>query len=610
MRKKSYFQKKNKCTTLHSRLYRGYFVMAIIIVLFFSAFFYGYVSQILIANEVETLNEQNEVFLYQTDNVLKDLDIVSANINYSSLMQDNLDDSFNLTIKEYSLRKIADLFATINGSDLKADQINLYDLDGNVIRYGMSTISEKENATQQPWYAITLKKNGIKHISTPYATNKYTKSANYTEWFISLYRTCSNQYRRTIGTIETMKRCKSVFKTIENYIKTSDSSVSVYVFNEQGVLIYPYDIIPEQLHSYDYYFSSLSSLDENQSFSNPITHETEYLAFETSTYSNWTYISVRPQKEILKPASHMLHVLLLIAFGFVMFSAFLSHHFSNAMLKPLHIFKNRIKALELSTLGQGTTIEYKPAYAELAELYREFELMSEKLNVSMKELIDTREQEVRSRTLALQTQTNPHFYYNTLSSIMILAEDGKNSDIVQLCKNLSSIMRYITDNSSTLVSISQEIAYVKEYLYCMQVRYQDSLSYTIDIVPSLLDYKIPKLLIQPIVENALKYGTNCLPPWHLSIQGRETETGWKITIKDSGNGFSQAALEKINFQKKLVDENNGIPELHIDGLGIVNVYARWKIFAKDDIIFDIHNTDDGHASVIVGIKNTKTLFPG
>lgn len=92
--------------------------------------------------------------------------------------------------------------------------------------------------------------------------------------------------------------------------------------------------------------------------------------------------------------------------------------------------------------------------------------------------------------------------------------------------------------------------------------------------------RIPKLLIQPLVENAIKYGSNCAPPWMISVSSIIAENYWKITVTDNGPGFSEEACQKIAQNLAKADQNPGLPELKINGLGTVNVYLRWKIFCN------------------------------
>ena len=142
-----------------------------------------------------------------------------------------------------------------------------------------------------------------------------------------------------------------------------------------------------------------------------------------------------------------------------------------------------------------------------------------------------------------------------------------------------------------------------QYLYCMKVRYQSNLTFDIDIDEQLLAEQIPKLVIQPIVENALKYSTDaCSPPWHVSIIGTVHDDYWQIDVIDSGNGFDEKSIALINQRIEESSQNPGLPDMKIDGMGILNVYLRWKYFCKDDIIFSYGNTTDGHGIVSLGRK--------
>ena len=296
----------------------------------------------------------------------------------------------------------------------------------------------------------------------------------------------------------------------------------------------------------------------------------------------------------------MLQILLAVVAAFLLASVIVSYRLSRSVVKPVKHLKHIIQRMELDTLGQEKVTSYPVSVNELEELYQAFQFMSDNLKDSMEKLTQAKEQEMHARNMALQTQINPHFYYNSLSSIMVLAENGDNDTVAKMCRNLSLIMRYITDTGSTTVSLADELDYVQKYLYCMKVRYQSSLNYNIDVDESLLSEEVPKLLIQPLVENAIKYGSNCAPPWTISVSSVIAENYWKITVTDNGPGFSEEACQKIAQNLAKADQNPGLPELKINGLGTVNVYLRWKIFCNGKIIFEYGNTEDGHGIVSIG----------
>ncbi len=591
---------------LQSKLFLAYAGLIVLVLLAFSIFFFRYVSNQLITRGTDSLTTLNSSFEDQIDGVIKDMDAVSININYSSLVKDKLKSSLNLDIStdisRNSLNDLSSLFVTINGVDTKVDQINLYDLKGNVLQVGSKNKTKKSDPASVTWMKSVLDLDGQKLISDSYYSSALATSNQYPDWLISLYRTFSNQYGQTVGTVETIKRCKGVFKTITHYKKTVDNPAEIYIYSKDNTLIYPYNLSNEEKKSLPNYISFSTIKGNKTAIINPVTGGKEYLAYSYSSYSGWTYITVQTESYILKPVYRLLSILLLFVFLLLAASMIVSYYVSRSLVKPVKHLKHIVQRIEIDNLGTEKTDDYPLSYTELHELYIAFEHMREKLKTSMNELIDSRQQELKSRSLALQAQVNPHFYYNTLYSIIVLAENEQTKEVVTICRYLSNIMRYITDTSATKVSIQSEIDYVNKYLYCMKVRYQSSLNYTIDLDEKLLDLQVPKLIIQPLVENAIKYGTSCAPPWQLSITGRVYDTHWQIDIIDSGNGFTEQAIDTINSRIKEANANPGMPEMQINGLGIVNVYMRWKFFCQDTIIFQYGNTENGHGIVSIGQK--------
>lgn len=587
---------------LQSKLFLAYFLSSEIILIAFAVFFYMYVSPILINQEMDALVTLNETLVNQVEAGLEDLDVVSTNINYSSLMKDKLDQSFNLKIDQANLPGLADLFVTINGTDIKTDQINLYDMVGNVVQVGLITNTNQVNPDDLTWFDSVLALNGIKQISSPYYSTEYSTGTISADWYIALRRVYNNTYGRTVGAVETIKSCKKIFKPIVIHKKKTDTPVDTYIFDQEGKMIYPYD--PNELPEYnaDIYHTLKRDVTSTSSFYNATLDRNERIVHYTSKYSDWTYVSVMPESFILEPVNRLTTLLIIVVAIIFIASLALAYYLAQNMVRPVKSLKNIIQKLEVDTLGSDVEDDYTTSYNELDEVYHAFQFLSKKLKISMDELIDTKQQELKSRTLALQSQTNPHFYYNTLSSIIVLAENGQTEEVIKLCRNLTQIMRYITDTRSTLVTIEEEMSYVEKYLYCMKVRYQESLTFNIDIDEGIMKKKIPKLIIQPMVENAIKYGTDCLPPWHIEITGKYSEDGWLIEVIDSGNGFSENAMDQIKSRIDYTTDNPGMPDLMIDGLGMINVFMRWKIFSKGKHIFEFGNTKEGNGSVKIGLK--------
>lgn len=590
-----------KQRSLQSKLFIAYLSMACLILFSFAAFFYLVAAGQLKESQLSAMNTLNSSFKTQVDSAIQDLDNVSVNINYSNMSKSILDQKFDLNISNDMLSKMSDLFISLSGTELKADQVNLYDFSGYVLQSGLSTMVKKTDSSRTEWLQKARDANGKKIITKPYSTYEYSKSAKYPQWMISVYRSFTNQYRRGVGVIETAKQCKSIFKSIISYEKKNhNAAASVYVFNNNGELIYPYDISEENAEHIKPYFTLTDDLQTSTRLKSPLNGKNVYATRADSKYTGFTYLTVQSESFILAPVYQMIKVLMAVVAAFLFASVIVSYKLSRSVVKPVKHLKHIIQRIELDTLGQEKVTSYPVSVNELEELYQAFQHMSDNLKDSMLELTEAKEQEVHARSMALQTQINPHFYYNSLSSISVLAENGDCDTVVKMCRNLSMIMRYITDTGHTTVTLADELDYVRKYLYCMKVRYQSSLNYNIDVDESILTENVPKLLIQPLVENAIRYGSDCVPPWTITISSYVADNCWKITVTDTGPGFSEEACARIAENLAKADKNPGLPELKINGLGTVNVYLRWKLFCKEDIIFEYGNTEDGHGMVSIG----------
>lgn len=593
---------------LQTHFFLTYFFMALIIVLLYSIFFYHYTSDILIERETKNLRELNNSFLTQTDSEIRELDNVSINISYGSLIKEQLSGWTSTSPASDEFRNLAQLFMSINGTNLNADQINLYDYNGYLLRVGTKTNIYPIDLETLDWIDTVSENAGKKTVSLPYATNDLKTSGTSSTpptWYISLYRTLRNGSKEEIGVIETMKKCSSVFKSITTYRRRTEHAPAVYIYDTGGNLVYPYEVPEDGCEPADYY-SLAGKHPENDAVKTwGAGGERELLIHNTSSYTGWTYVIVQDEAQVLLPVRNMLHFMIMVAVLMVGLCLVFSYMTSRRLIRPIRKLKQVIHKTVLDSLDENNKAELSNSFVELEELNQEFADMNVNLKKSMNELLDSRAQELKSRNLALQSQINPHFYYNTLASIIVLAEKERNDEVITICRNLTRMMRYITGSSNMPVALRQEMDYVRKYLYCMKVRFQDDLNYTVEVDESILDVPVPKLIVQPIVENALKYGTNCKPPWHISIRSVITEDSWRIEVEDTGSGFSDGSLKQIRERIRTADEQPGLPELNIDGLGLLNVYIRWRLHCGEQTIFDYGNTGKHHGIVAIGRKSEK-----
>ena len=588
---------------LQKKLFSYFLFVPTIVLIVFTVFFYLYTSGILISREQSTLKTLVDTTQSQVDARLKDLNSVSSNINYYNRKTAFLPEQLTEDLNTPSGKNIVNQLQTLNGLDVKADQINLYDKSGNCIEVGMITKNIACDPQMLPPGPTADSSYNSWSISYPYQTQKYSSRTKYGEWYVSLTRPLLDSHSQPSGTIETVKRCKILFQSIIRYERITEDPAQVMIFAEDGTLIYPYEEKNASSSRCGDYYQWLKGLQAgNGKALDPISQSPIRYVTTSSSFSGWTYLTMQKDSVILRPVYQMIAILCLIIILLFLASILLSYLLSRSLVRPVKHLKHVIQRMRLANLDEENITDYTVPYKELDELYRQFQEMRDSLRDSLEKLDMTQKLELQSRVIALQSQMNPHFYYNTLSCINILAENGKSEEVATMCQKLSAIMRYITSTTNTMVTLREEMDYVQEYLYCIGIRYQDSLTYTLNLEEELANYRIPKLIIQPLVENAIKYGTDCLPPWQLHVTSYHDAEKWYIEVTDSGKGFPLTTLDHL--KAKLADVSTHmdrqLTDLKIGGLGLINVYIRWRIMCEDSILFDFGNTDDGHAFVRIG----------
>lgn len=306
--------------------------------------------------------------------------------------------------------------------------------------------------------------------------------------------------------------------------------------------------------------------------------------------SNWVVVvfSDKSQNKAALNSSRYL-VAFLIVLSAVIAGAF-SLFFSIRIIRPLEQLQQSMLAV---TKGDFT-MRYEYGYNnEVGRLARCFNDMVEKLgnfvrelNLTIEQLKVEKENVKREQTLkrkaelnALQAQIDPHFLHNTLNSIIWLAEEGKSEEISTLSAELARFYEYRIRGTKSVIRINDEIEQVKSYLAIQRIRYGNSISYHFELDESLMDRLILKLVLQPLVENAIFHGVQSSdrPQKDISIRVWEDEqTNIVLEVRDNGAGIEPEQLKKINEQLSVC---SFVPK---DGYGIYNVNERIKLYFGDE----------------------------
>ena len=582
---------------MQTQVFRYALLLPLLALILFSVIVYFYFSDILIDREHVAMQNLNSSQLSQIDANLQNLDYVTADINYVNRLTGFLTDS-----SDWSSQEVRNWVLSIVGSERRAYQVTLIPLTGEAAEMGIADDGEAFGDRDAAQEQAVQDMQGLKVIGTPQYTAQHSYGGSR-RWLLTVSRAALNAKNEVIGTLETFGRCEQIFAPAISYSRQKNSTATLYIFDEDGTQVYPYDTTEEEKAvGKQIYRLTTENPDTPEEVKNPDTGEIYQYVRTRSGYSGWSYVTLQPRSVIFQPVHRLIALLVFVGILLFILTAMAAWLFARQMARPVLQLKELVQHVRLDTLGQVQTQDRSAFFKELDDLFGEFQTMSESLEASLEELQLSRQLEFKSQMTALQMQMNPHFYYNTLSCISVLAENGQTEEVSSMCRTLSDLMRYITDLDTSEVMLFQELGIVQKYLYCMKMRYQDSLNITLESDDRLNAIPIPKLILQPLVENAVKYGTDCLPPWDLKITGVMEEDRWYFKVEDSGNGFSAAAMRSLEEQIREIDGSDRaeLAPQKIGGMGMINVYFRWKLFCRGDEIFEYGNNEEGHAYVIIG----------
>ena len=194
----------------------------------------------------------------------------------------------------------------------------------------------------------------------------------------------------------------------------------------------------------------------------------------------------------------------------------------------------------------------------------------------------------------LQAQINPHFLYNTLDAIVWSAEAGNQKQVVKMVGSLSEFFRSSLNKGKELVRVREELSHARSYLEIQQIRYQDILSYEIDVPEELFEYEIPKITVQPIVENALYHGIkNRRGGGKITITGQESESDYRLIVTDDGMGMDSERLNEIT--RGLSDKAPEDAKIY----GLYNVNERIRLFYGEEYGISIESEYDRGTTVTI-----------
>lgn len=406
---------------------------------------------------------------------------------------------------------------------------------------------------------------------------------------ISLYCPLGNKIQDDMyGIIEIQQDFQKLVKTL---LPGLDQDMAVLLFDTSGRCIFNSmeSICPPEY--YDFYYSQASkNPDSRYGFCRIKVGnraQEQYLSAGISETSGWMAVMVRNKSSIVNVIQDIQKVIILAIFVFMVLSAYMAYRISLKMTRPINDMIVSAQSISWSNLDMKT-LEGNDEN-EIMALNNTFKETLKRLSKSM-------QLELGARLNALQSQMNPHFLYNTLS--VISASADQQEKVERMCSRLSDMLRYSTvyeeESNSTL---EDEVRHTENYLELMKDRYEENLIYNIEEAGELERVKVPRVILQPIVENCFKhgFGENGFP-WIIHVAVTASYGHWRIHVRNNGRPFQEKDLTELN--EKVEGFLKG-EQKKISGIGLTNTIIRLRLLYEEQVEYEIYTGNDGYTYVVL-----------
>lgn len=287
-------------------------------------------------------------------------------------------------------------------------------------------------------------------------------------------------------------------------------------------------------------------------------------------------------------------IIAIIFTGIILISYKNAEKSSNEYTKDVKKIEQAFEAVQQGDLNVSLDID---SSKEFQTIGRDFNQMLEGLKEEIAQNQELAENAAFSQVKQLESQFNPHFLFNTLDNIRFMAKiDAKAAD--KMIVSLSGLLRYSIRETKEEVTVREDLHNLQLYLNILQIRFNKRFSYSIDVSEEIFDCLIPKLVIQPLIENAVKYGFEGRDTLNVNVRGTQYQDNIIFTCKDDGAGMDEELLNELKLQLD-GDDNKSTH------LGLYNIHRRIQLMYKGDYGLSIDSKKDEGTMVRVTIPKHK-----
>ncbi|MDW0109676.1 sensor histidine kinase [Sporosarcina aquimarina] len=481
-----------------------------------------------------------------------------------------------------------DLLKTIDttlASDDFIKSIIVVSKDGQILSNESGlTMSKSTNMMQETWYRSAIM-NGGQAFLTSARMQDFTMDKD--TWVISISREITDQAGNNRGVL----LIDLDYEVIEDYLANLDLGKEGFSFilNEKNEVVY---------HENPEYFQNKGKMKELQAI---VEDQAGYDSNQnTLTYTHslrnadWLLVSVSSQDSLQAIKKQLLEIFFWVGLASLAIATTSIYLFAGKITAPFQKLERAMQ--EIETGLHEIPVDESGCY-EAQSLTRHFNTMTHKIDKLLSEITEKEKHLRTSEISALHSQINPHFLYNTLDTIVWMAEFGDHEKVIDLTKALASFFRLSLSGGSELTTVENELKHVEHYLFIQKERYGDKLHYQIQSDEHSKNLEIPKLIVQPIVENALYHGIRGLSSnGFIDIQAASAGDLLTFTIRDNGEGFKPGSQE----------DSNEKTTTKLGGVGIRNVDERIKLYYGNSYGVRVESTVGEGTTVQIQLKTSLT----
>lgn len=447
--------------------------------------------------------------------------------------------------------------------------IACYTNDGALVA-AAPVATEKDNLdiVNQEWFTEAVRQMENVHFSTPHVQNLFDDSSYRYYWVISLSQAVelTNNGNSTLGVLLVDMNYSSIEQLLTK-ANTDNASEYIYLMDSNGEIIYH----PKQKLIYTNLYEEnnlAAAAYEDGSIQEEFGGEKRLVTVKTISYTGWKLVSVVPMSSFEMGLSGMrMFVILLTALVMLMIIV-LNQLVSARIANPLQKLNESVKEWEAGNLNPDI---YVGGSLEVEHLGKTLRSTVAQIQELMHDILVEQEEKRKSELDALQSQINPHFLYNTLDSIVWMIEGERYEDAVFMITQLASLFRISLSRGKTIIRIEDEVKHAKNYMNIQKIRYKNIFSIDFDIDEDILNCCTVKLVIQPLLENAIYYGVECMDgDGEIRVVGYRKQHDVYIEVCDNGLGMPKETVEA------LLTENNRVRKSG-SGVGLINVHNRIRL---------------------------------